>query len=128
MDPNDPRLTNLRPWQPGQSGNPSGRTKFGALSRACRQELDKIDEATGLTNAEVIAQKLVKLAVNGNVPASRLLVEVCEGKLVAIKASVTEYRESTPGNAKERLIQKFCASMAVALPADQETKERRESK
>jgi hypothetical protein len=27
MDPRDKRLANLRPWKPGQSGNPAGRPK-----------------------------------------------------------------------------------------------------
>jgi len=115
MEPDDPRLANLRPWQPGQSGNPSGRTKSAALSRACRQELDAIDPVSGLPNSQAIAKTLVREALNGSVAAARLLLETTEGKLFKAAFSITEETsyEEAPGSAKARLLQKLCIALAA---------------
>lgn len=38
----DPRHANLKPWQPGQSGNPSGRPKkLVAATQKARERLDR---------------------------------------------------------------------------------------
>src|SRR5882724_10980522 len=67
-------------FQPGVSGNPGGRPRYASISRACRDELDKVDEKTGLTGAQLIARALVREAGRGNVWAARELREVTEGK------------------------------------------------
>ena len=75
------RVENLRPFKPGQSGNPSGRPK-AVLSRALRAEIDKLDGAApdAPTKAERIAEKVVTLALDGNLEAIRLIYDRVEGK------------------------------------------------
>lgn len=72
-------LKNLRPWPAGVSGNPGGRPARAPISKACREELQKTDPATGLTNAEAIAARLVAECKRGNIWAIRELVGLVEG-------------------------------------------------
>jgi hypothetical protein len=73
---------NLRPrWQPGQSGNPSGRPRQ-LLSIAIRELLreDCPADKLGRTWAEVIALTMAKRALKGNVEAAKFLGDRAEGK------------------------------------------------
>lgn len=80
----------LIPFKPGVSGNPGGRPKFRALSKAAREELDKINPVTGLTAAQEIVNALIKEAKRGNVWAARELRDWSEGKLPqTIQAELT---------------------------------------
>ncbi len=58
---------------PGQSGNPGGRHKTGAsISAAINRVLTREE-------AEKIARKLIDQAMQGDVPAARLLLERLDG-------------------------------------------------
>jgi hypothetical protein len=58
-----------RPFEPGQSGNPSGRPK-GARNKAAI-----VIEALLENEAEALTRKLIELALKGNIPALRLCFE-----------------------------------------------------
>lgn len=71
-------LANLKPWQPGQSGNPGGGPKTRNLLKALRAAIEK--EYDGVTGAEMIAGKLMELVADGNVHAIREVYDRTEGK------------------------------------------------
>ncbi len=53
------RTVGLRPWKPGQSGNPKGRTrKARALSEAIRAWLEAKDPATKQTRLLALIERL----------------------------------------------------------------------
>ena len=72
-------------WRKGQSGNPAGRPPGRhAIAEALRAELDQVElvDADGnqLTRAEVIAQKAVDMAMDGDLHAIQFVTERLEGK------------------------------------------------
>ena len=68
-------------WLPGVSGNPNGRPPSGqAFSDLLRREAEKVDPDSGLSNAEVIAAALVRLAKEGNVTAIERYADRLDGK------------------------------------------------
>jgi hypothetical protein len=76
------QLANLRPaWQPGQSGNLSGRPKQ-LLSIASRELLASPcpSDKEARTWAEAIALTMAKRALKGNVEAAKFLGDRGEGK------------------------------------------------
>jgi hypothetical protein len=66
-------------WQPGQSGNPSGRPKKLHITDAIRLELEQ-PGPDGMTNDAAIARKLVEMARGGNLEAIREIADRTEGK------------------------------------------------
>lgn len=94
-------LANLKPFQPGQSGNPAGRPKSITLSEALRRELAKQaparegEEATGETLAEQIARVLCQAAAGGSVRAVQEIGDRTEGRprqSVDVDMSVRDWR------------------------------------
>jgi len=71
---------NLRPFKPGQSGNPSGRPKGRTVSEWLKHEGNEIDRKTGKPYAQLIAKKTVALAVEGDGSARKDYLEYTEGK------------------------------------------------
>lgn len=70
----------LRPWQPGQSGNPRGRPK-GILTDSIRFELDRFADET-YTNREAITMKLVAMARGGDIEAIKIVLDRIDGKVI----------------------------------------------
>ena len=70
-------------WQPGQSGNPSGRPKTGKrLTDVLRKALDE-PLPEGLTKADKLAITLLKLAIDeANLDAIRYVYDRLDGKPV----------------------------------------------
>ena len=66
----------LKPFKPGQSGNPGGRPKKPMVDRMLEQALTSNDSAT----AKIIAEKLIEKAKKGNLPAIKLIAERTEGR------------------------------------------------
>lgn len=92
----DKSLANLKPFKPGQSGNPKGRPPGMRLSNLYRAELEKTGP-DGRTMGEVIAEKIVTMACNGDLGAMREIVDRLEGKprqAVDLEASITDWREA----------------------------------
>lgn len=74
---------NLKPWQPGQSGNPNGRpaTKYIEEEfQAFLRELAKSKDGTERERLQVIMARLFHDAANGNVKASTELLNRAFGK------------------------------------------------
>ena len=67
-------------WLHGRSGNPTGRPKGPSLTPYLRAELDKPDGDTGRTKGEAVAEKLVELAIGGDVAALRVLLDRVDGR------------------------------------------------
>jgi hypothetical protein len=91
----DKRLANLRPFKPGQSGNPKGRPKSITLSEAYRKMLAQVDETDPekRTKAEVLAGEMYTKAKSGDVSALREIADRVEGKAKQTLTLTFEKRE-----------------------------------
>lgn len=85
----------LKPYQfkPGHSGNPGGEQKKLPITTALRRELEKeVPNAGGKTLAEMLAKRLIKLAVEGQgrtaLEALTVIIDRTEGK-VPIRSELT---------------------------------------
>lgn len=67
-------------FQPGVSGNPSGRPRTAKFSEAARQLLAEIDARTGETNAECLVRHCFKKAMHGSARHLELLLAYVEGR------------------------------------------------
>jgi hypothetical protein len=78
----DPSVGEATRFKPGESGNPGGRPRIAKLSEACRAKLGALvpDDAEGRTYAEAIAEKLVQLALKGDLRAAQELADRGEGR------------------------------------------------
>jgi hypothetical protein len=103
-----------RRWAKGQSGNPSGRTKFKSLSKAAREALDKFNPASGLTGAQEVVESLMTQAKRGNVWAAKELREWTEGKVPQVlHAEVETTTTNTTVNVKAVLMAKLTGQQAL---------------
>ena len=76
------KISNLKPFKKGQSGNPGGKPKALSLVAELRKELLKGASGSHVTNKEMVAHKLVQMALAGDVPAIKLCFEYVDGKAV----------------------------------------------
>jgi hypothetical protein len=67
------RVGNLKPWKPGQSGNPGGRPKRDVASEIARTVFEG--------NEEAIYRAMCKALLKGNPKAFLILAERAYGKL-----------------------------------------------
>ena len=83
-------LENLRPFPKGVSGNPAGRPKGLSLLARINAELAKPAGTTEggrpLTQADVIAEGLVRRAASGDLEAIKLVLAYIEGKPAQVVA------------------------------------------
>jgi len=80
----DRRLKNLKPWKPGQSGNPKGRPpKDVSLTSLLKLEVQKInpDDKAKRTWAELLVVATIRLAVKGNAAALKEVWERMDGRV-----------------------------------------------
>lgn len=61
------QLAGLKPFKPGQSGNPGGRQKGASLMSVLRAELEK--NYNGVPKKELLAEMLVDKAIKGDTKA-----------------------------------------------------------
>lgn len=73
-------LANLKPFQPGQSGNPGGRPKRKLISDALKDMLEKVLESGDHTQAEAIGVAMIAAAISGDVKAATFVRDTVEGK------------------------------------------------
>ena len=66
----------LKPFQPGQSGNPGGRKKKPMVDRMLEEILTANDSA----KAKQVANRLISSALKGSVPATKIIIERTEGR------------------------------------------------
>ena len=78
-----PKLENLRPWKPGESGNPVGHSRARRLSDAINRKLSEPGREDDLINA------WYEQALSGSFQHLREILDRTEGK-VASKVEVTE--------------------------------------
>ena len=75
---------NLRAFPRGRSGNPGGRPRGLSITATLRAELDRpCADDPSVTKAERIAERLVGLALAGDLAAIREVLNRTEGKAVA---------------------------------------------
>jgi hypothetical protein len=86
-------------FKPGQSGNPGGRPKIGALTRAFRALLEQPvpGDRQGRTHAQAIAERTVGLAMRGHLGAVREVGDRAEGRSVpCIQLTDVVVEDETP--------------------------------
>jgi hypothetical protein len=99
------QLANLKPFKPGQSGNPAGRPKKALLSDALRRQL--AITAPGMperTQAEAIASALISEAIAGNIAAAREICDRTEGRpmqSIGVDLDVRDWRQMAQSNGLE---------------------------
>lgn len=77
----NPEAGKATQFKPGSAGNPLGRGgKFKAVKDALKDRLTQVDEKTGLTNAEIIADRLIAMGKRGKMPAIGEILNRTEGK------------------------------------------------
>lgn len=80
------RVENLKPFKPGQSGNPGGRPKGLSITARLRALLEKGEIngepiKGGQQVADLVAESIVKQAISGNAPLIKELLDRTEGKV-----------------------------------------------
>jgi hypothetical protein len=103
-------IANLKPFKPGQSGNPQGRPKSITLSEAYRKQLAMVDESDPQKRsfAEVLAETMIKRAKTGDVPALKEIADRVEGKAKQTITLTTERREQME-RAIDRMVERAAA-------------------
>ncbi len=71
---------NRHGFKPGQSGNPGGRPKSKLVTQAYQELLEEVDRKSGKTFAQIIAEKVIREALNNNLAAVKEITDRTEGK------------------------------------------------
>ena len=71
-------LANLKPFKPGQSGNPGGRPK-GIVARSVRKQL-KVELAAGVRQVDCLADAMIQKAIRGDVGAATFVRDTSDGR------------------------------------------------
>ena len=81
-NPNLAKLGEPYRFKPGNCANPGGRPKSRLISAELRNKIAEIDpnDSQGRTNAEVVAEKIVEMAKNGDIKAIAEVIDRIEGK------------------------------------------------
>lgn len=74
------QVINRGQWRDGMSGNPNGRPKKGTtLTEVLKELLDVRDKSNHKTRKELIVETIIKLALEGNIPAIRFVWAYIDG-------------------------------------------------
>jgi Family of unknown function (DUF5681) len=74
------RVQNLKPWQPGQSGNPGGRPRKYVSEAYEQLAFEPVPKKAGKTYAELLALAQFRKALKGNTMAAKEVTDRLEGK------------------------------------------------
>lgn len=66
-------MPNLKPWKPGQSGNPGGRPSYRPTTDAARRWMN--------ANADALIDAIGQRALAGDLAAARFIAERAEGEV-----------------------------------------------
>lgn len=88
-----PNPENLKPWKPGQSGNPAGKQKGRSVTARLRDLLDAVELGgkeipNGKQVADLLAEVILKNALKGDHRFVATVLDRTEGK-VADKTEIT---------------------------------------
>lgn len=72
------RVENLKPWKPGQTGNPGGRPK-GIVSSALSKQLLRRAANGGKSDLDAVVEAIIKTAKKGNTPAFCAIRDTVDG-------------------------------------------------
>jgi hypothetical protein len=111
------KMANLKPWKPGQSGNPRGRPKTRTLSEELRARLkEQYPGRSDATYGRMVAHKLVDLAIDGEIAAIREVFDRTEGKpKQVVDVNVEERKREMVEDAIARLIEEAQVSRDEAI-------------
>jgi hypothetical protein len=122
---------NPHAFQPGESGNPTGKAKndLKLVSRSLREQIanrapfkvaQALDLPEGSSWAQCIAARLLRVALTGDVQSIRLLAELTEGRSAPFGVSIgLEGETEFPGAARPMIHVHFTDSDGNGnLPAD----------
>jgi hypothetical protein len=73
-----PNLNNLKPYQPGESGNKAGRP-VSDIRNAIREAISK-PSGKHDTTLEAIIDRMIKMSMKGSIKATELLLSYAYGK------------------------------------------------
>jgi len=92
-------LANLKPFKPGQSGNPKGRAKKSETITSILKDVLFSKDGSSKTPAELIAESMVELAKHndkrGYVPIVKEILDRTEGK---VKGEIKPYEDNRTYN------------------------------
>ena len=82
-----PNPENLKPWKPGQSGNPAGKARGRSVTSRLRDLLDAVELGgkpipNGKQVADLLAEVIVKNALKGDHRFVATVLDRAEGKVV----------------------------------------------
>jgi hypothetical protein len=89
--PNAKSLANLKPFQPGQSGNPSGRPKGTTMKEMLRRQANRVVRDLDGSPKMVDGVELVR----GDLACDQLMVKAMRGDLRAIQVAL-QYDQDRP--------------------------------
>lgn len=73
-------IPNSGAWKPGQSGNPMGRPRRGETFRDCLYRLCEVPADDARTKKQIICERIMEQAMDGNLNHAAFIVERLEGK------------------------------------------------
>ena len=82
MTVTDKQLANLRPWKPGQSGNPKGRPPVTPSIPDILRRIGAENAGNGITKLDAVMHRVFKYAIDGRAWAVQFIADRTEGKAI----------------------------------------------
>lgn len=98
---------NLRPWKPGQSGNPKGRPPGQSVTSRLKAALESGTDLDGRpiedgTLADMLARTIIRHALAGDLGFIRVLLERVEGRVADRVEPAEDESQETAAEAVRR--------------------------